>query len=148
MTGNHFFDDLEEVRSGIIDADVVSLFFPYFGKTVLIDTRSNGADGPAIILTDMVRNPQERVKSMEKLRPGFPDVHKMILIPWVRYIYTLRESGIWTTIVERLEECSYLDAEQAADAIFHELKLLERRELITVVKGSTYETIWSRDMSN
>ena len=61
MTGNHFFDDLEEVRSGIIDADVVSLFFPYFGKTVLIDTRSNGADGPVIMLTDMVRNPQERV---------------------------------------------------------------------------------------
>ena len=85
---------------------------------------------------------------MEKLRPGFPDVHKMILIPWVRYIYTLRESGIWTTIVDRLEECSYLEAEQAADAIFHELRLLERRELISVVKGSTYETIWSRDMSN
>ena len=148
MTGNHFFDDLEEVRSGIIDADVVSLSFPYFGKTVLIDTRSNGTDGPAIMLTDMVRNPQERVRSMEKLRPGFPDVHKMILIPWVRYIYTLRESGIWTTIVDRLEECSYLEAEQAADAIFHELRLLERRELISVVKGSTYETIWSRDMSN
>ena len=147
MTGNHFYDDLEEVRSGIIDADVISLFFPYFGKTVLIDTRSNGVDGPAIILTDMVRNPQERVRSMEKLRPGFPDVHKMILIPWVRYIYTLRESGIWTTIVDRLEECSYLEAEQAADAIFHELRLLERGELISVIKGSAYQTIWSRDMS-
>ena len=148
MTGNHFFDDLEEVRSGRIAADVVSIFLPNFGKPVLIDTRSNGADGPAIMLTDMVRNPQERVRSMEKLRPGFPDVHKMILIPWVRYINTLAESGIWATIVERLEECSYLEAEQAAGAIFDELRLLERRELISVVKGSTYETIWSRDMSN
>ena len=72
----------------------------------------------------------------------------MVLIPWVRYIYTLAESGIWATIVERLEECNYLEAEQAAGAIFDELRLLERRELVSVVKGSTYETIWSRDMSN
>ena len=82
MMGNHFFDELEEVKESILEADVLSLFFPYFGKAILLDTRSNETNGPTILLTKMVRNPQERIRSLEQLRPGFPDVDKMILIPW------------------------------------------------------------------
>ena len=77
---------------------------PYFGKTVLIDVRSNETDGPALILTDMVRSPRERIRSMDKLRPGFGDPEKMVLIPWVRYLETLVESGIWDLVVRKLEE--------------------------------------------
>ena len=82
MMGNHFFDELDEVKVSILEADVLSLFFPYFGKAILLDTRSNETDGPVIMLTEMVRSPQERIRSLERLRPGFPDVEKMILIPF------------------------------------------------------------------
>ena len=73
MNGNNFQDDIEEIKNTLLEADVVSLFFPYFGKTVLIDIRSNETDGPALILTEMVRYPRERIRSMEYLMPGFSD---------------------------------------------------------------------------
>jgi len=50
VNGNNFQDDIEEIKNTLLEADVVSLFFPYFGKTVLIDIRSNETDGPALIL--------------------------------------------------------------------------------------------------
>jgi hypothetical protein len=144
LTGNHFFDDLNEVKSSISEADVISLFFPYFGKTVLIDTRSSKDNGPAIFLTEMTRSPQERIKSMKTLRPGFPDVQKMILVPWIRYVATLADSGVWDTIISRLDDCNYMNAQEAADSIFSELRTLEIKELKKVITGTSYRTIWSR----
>jgi len=143
MMGNHFFDELEEVKESILEADVLSLFFPYFGKAILLDTRSNETNGPAILLTKMVRNPQERIRSLEQLRPGFPDVDKMILIPWVRYISTLIESGVWASIVTRLEQTAFIDPEKSTNALLLELKEMERIELICAIRGPKYETIWS-----
>ena len=145
MMRNHFFDELDEVKGSILEADVLSLFFPYFGKAILLDTRSNETDGPVIMLTEMVRSPQERIRSLERLRPGFPDVEKMILIPWVRYISTLVESGIWDSIVTRLEQSTFDDPDKSTEILLSELKKMERVELISAIKGPKYETIWSRD---
>ena len=99
MTNNHFYDDLNDVKANILEADVISIFFPNFKKSVLVDTRSTDTDGPSIMLTPMARSPRERIKSMEKLRPGFPEVKNMILIPWLRYIFSLEESGIWELLI-------------------------------------------------
>ena len=145
MMGNHFFDELDEVKGSILEADVLSLFFPYFGKAILLDTRSNETDGPIIMLTEMVRSPQERIRSLERLRPSFPDVEKMILIPWVRYISTLVESGIWDSIVTRLEQSTFDDSDKSTEVLLSELKKMERAELISAIKGPKYETIWARD---
>ena len=70
MTNNHFYDDLNDVKANILEADVISIFFPNFQKSVLVDTRSNDTDGPSIMLTPMARSPRERVKSMEKIVHG------------------------------------------------------------------------------
>ena len=91
----------------------------------------------------MVRNPQERIRSLEQLRPGFPDVDKMILIPWVRYISTLIESGVWASIVTRLEQTTFIDPEKSTNSLLLELKEMERIELISAIRGPKYETIWS-----
>ncbi len=117
MNGNNFQDDIEEIKNTLLEADVVSLFFPYFGKTVLIDIRSNETDGPALILTEMVRNPRERIRSMEQLRPGFNDPEKMVLIPWVRYLETLIDSGIWSIVIKKLEDASFIDSKASANEI-------------------------------
>lgn len=144
MNGNNFQDDIEEIKNTLLEADVVSLFFPYFGKTVLIDIRSNETDGPALILTEMVRNPRERIRSMGQLRPGFNDPEKMVLIPWVRYLETLIDSGIWSIVIKKLEEASFIDPKASADEIFKKLQNLEHSELADAVNGSSYKTIWSK----
>ena len=144
MNGNNFQDDIEEIKNTLLEADVVSLFFPYFGKTVLIDIRSNETDGPALILTEMVRNPRERIRSMGQLRPGFNDPEKMVLIPWVRYLETLIDSGIWSIVIKKLEEASFIDPKASADEIFKKLQNLEHSELADAVNGPSYKTIWSK----
>ncbi|HCE76772.1 MAG TPA: hypothetical protein DEP04_09105 [Dehalococcoidia bacterium] len=144
MNGNNFQDDIEEIKKTLLEADVISLFFPYFGKTVLFDIRSNETDGPAVILTDMVRSPRERIRSMEKLRPGFDDPEKMVLIPWVRYLETLIDSGIWNLVVNKLEETSYVDPQTSTDEILVKLRNLEYIELANAIKGRSYKTLWSR----
>ena len=144
MNSNNFQDDIDEIKRNLDEADVVSLFFPYFGKSVLIDVRSNDTDGPALILTDMVRSPRERIRSMEKLRPGFGDPEKMVLIPWMRYLETLVESGIWDLVVSKLEASSFIDSKVYSDEILNRLKNFEHIELADVINGSSYETIWSR----
>jgi hypothetical protein len=144
VNGNNFQDNIEEIKNTLLEADVVSLFFPYFGKTVLIDTRSNETDGPALILTEMVRSPRERIRSMEQLRPGFNDPEKMVLIPWVRYLETLIDSGIWSVIIKKLEEASFIDPRVAADEILEKLRNLEHSKLADAVNGPSYKTIWSK----
>ena len=145
MTNNHFYDDLNDVKANILEADVISIFFPNFQKSVLVDTRSNDTDGPSIMLTPMARSPRERVKSMEKLRPGFPEVKNMILIPWLRYIFSLEESGIWELLIERLDQSTHLNSNIAANTILDELKNLEYLELLDVIKGNQYQTIWPKE---
>ena len=145
MTNNHFYDDLNDVKANILEADVISIFFPNFQKSVLVDTRSNDTDGPSIMLTPMARSPRERVKSMEKLRPGFPEVKNMILIPWLRYIFSLEESGIWELLIERLNQSTHLNSNLAANTILDELKNLEYLELLDVIKGDQYQTIWPKE---
>ena len=142
---NHFYDDLNDVKANILEADVISIFFPNFQKSVLVDTRSNDTDGPSIMLTPMARSPRERVKSMEKLRPGFPEVKNMILIPWLRYIFSLEESGIWELLIERLDQSTHLNSNIAANTILDELKNLEYLELLDVIKGDQYQTIWPKE---
>ncbi len=144
MTGNNFFDDLDEVKRSILESNVISIFFPYFRKTILIDTRSSETIGPDIMLTDMVNSPQERIRSMEHLRPGLPELDKMILVPWVRYVGTLVDSGIWGAIIKRLEDCNLKNATDHGNQVLNELKTLENRELAAVVNGHEYQTIWSR----
>ena len=144
MNGNNFQDDIEEIKNTLLEADVVSLFFPYFGKTVLIDIRSNETDGPALILTEMVRSPRERIRSMEQLRPGFNDPEKMVLIPWIRYVETLVDSGIWSVIVKKLEKASFIDPSVSANEILEKLRNLEHRDLADAVNGTSYKTIWSK----
>jgi hypothetical protein len=142
MENNHFYDDLNDVKASILEADVISLFFPNFRKSVLIDTRSNDIEGSEIILTPMAKSPQDRVRSLETLRPGFPQVENMILIPWLRYVSSLRDSGIWDLLIDRLSESSLVHPAAKANAILQQLDELERLELMEVVIGNKYQTIW------
>ena len=63
MTGDTFFDNPEEILISLKNSDVISIFFPYLKKTILIDKRTADNENPTILLTDMVRTPRERVQS-------------------------------------------------------------------------------------
>ena len=109
MHGNYFYDNLNDILENVKTSEVTSIFFPYLRKSILIDLRSNDSDGPAVILTDMVSTPQERIRSLKQLRPNFPEIEKMIIIPWFRYVDTLITSGIWNALIERTTDVTLKD---------------------------------------
>ena len=135
--------DLHEVMKKIDDAEVVSLFFPTLRKAVVIDTRSNEIDGPMIRIMPMVASPQERVRSITKLRSEFPRVKNLTLIPWPRYVDSLANLGLWDRVVKRLKDTGYDEAVSTCQEVLEELRRLEKVELASVVRGENFHTIWS-----
>ncbi|MDP6347188.1 MAG: hypothetical protein QGF81_02320, partial [Dehalococcoidia bacterium] len=64
--------DIEEVKGHIDRADIFAIYFPFVGKTLVVDTRTNTDVGPFIRLLPMTRSVEERLWSLHKMRPGFP----------------------------------------------------------------------------
>jgi len=143
LTGNNFFDKPEEIIKSLKKTDVISIFFPYIKKTILIDKRSTGDEGSVILLTDMARTPRERILSLQTLRPNFPAIENILLIPWTRYVISLKDSGVWEAICDTLEKSA--TKSDTTDKIFEQLTQLEKRSLINVINGSEFKTIWTRD---
>ncbi len=135
--------DADEIMKNIDAADIMSVFFPTFRKAVIIDTRSNSTDGPMIRLMPMAASPQERLRSIRRLRPGFPRVHSLTLIPWPRYVDSLVSLGIWERIVGRFRNAGQTGAVESCEGILTELKRLEKEEFAAVVRGDNYHTLWS-----
>lgn len=135
--------DLDEVMKNLDSAEVMSLFFPTFRKAVVIDTRYNDSDGPMVRIMPMAASPQERLRSIRRLRPGFPRLQNLTLIPWPRYVDSLITLGIWERIVNRFLNSGHKETADACHSILEELRNLERSELASVVRGENYHTIWS-----
>ena len=142
MEGNFLFE-IDEVLRNVQEAEVMSIFFPSFRRALIIDTRSNTDDGPMVRLMPMASSPQDRVRSIRKLRPGFPRLQNLTLIPWQRYVDSLVNLGVWEKIVKRIEESGDPKAIKACDAALTELRRLERQELVAAISGDNYQTIWS-----
>ena len=138
-----FSDDLEGIIRNVSTAEIISLFFPIFRKTVLIDTRHSDAEGPMVRLLPMAASPEERIRSIRRLRPSFPRVRKLALIPWTRYVDSLVSFGVWSVIVKRFKRSGHEGVVEACGSILEELRRLEKAELAAVVMGQNYHTIWS-----
>jgi hypothetical protein len=142
MEGNFLFE-IDEVLRNVQEAEVMSIFFPSFRRALIVDTRSNADDGPMVRLMPMASSPQDRVRSIRKLRPGFPRLQNLTLIPWQRYVESLVNLGVWEKIVTRIEASRDGKAIQACEAALTELRRLEREELVAAISGENYQTIWS-----
>ena len=137
--------DLDEVMESVENAVVMSLFFPAFRKAVVIDTRSNDTEGPLISIMPMAASPQERLRSLRRMRPSFPRVSDLTVVEWTRYVDSLVTLGVWDRIVKRFADSGQDDAVTACGTVLSELRRLEGEELTAVVLGKNYHTIWPLD---
>ena len=101
MDRDDFAVDLEELFNDIDNAEVVSISFPTFDKSAVFDMRSSETEGPMLRIMPMVSSPRERIRSVRRLRPGFPRATNLTVIPWHGYVDTLVQNGIWQKLVER-----------------------------------------------
>ena len=138
-----FVLDIEHIIQSIEKAAVMSLFFPTFGKALVIDTRSTDTQGPMVRIMPMVASPQERIRSLRRLRPGFPRVRGLTVVPWPRYVDSLVTLGVWDRVVQRFADAGQGESVAECECVLRDLRMLEKAELSAVVQGENYHTIWA-----
>lgn len=144
MEGNFLFD-MDEVIRSVKGAEVMSVFFPSLQRSLVVDTRSDAANGAFVGLLPMARSPQDRMRSIRRMRPGLPRPRNLTLIPWQRYISSLVSSGVWDSILERVGESGDGEALADCEKALAELMELEREETIGAITGENHHTLWARD---
>jgi len=137
--------DLQEVRRHLWETQVVGVFFPFMRRTLLIDTRTSPTDPPLIIVTPMVRNMEERLRSLQKLRPRLPKPESMALIAWPRLVGALQRLGVSDLIEERMVGIGGEPLRAKCREAFADLEREERRLVRRAITGEGYETLWQRE---
>ncbi len=143
---NAFNPAAEKIIRALAEAEVMSIFFPWVGKALVVDTRTNAEHGPAVLLDDMVTSPEERLRSIRRLRPYFDTIGQLTLAPWVGSVRSFAERGVMAAIAERLEHMGYPGAAEDATVTFQALRREERRVLLDLIAGDarTTRTMWAR----
>ena len=136
--------DLAEVNRNLDAAEVVSLYFPLLRKTLLIDARSSGIDGPLVKVVPMVSTPEERFRSLRQMRPRFPKPDSITIIPWPKYVGSLVRLRVWDHIVSRFADLGDPELVRRCEACLRELLADERQEIGRAIRGENFQDLWRR----
>ena len=137
--------DLDRVAQNIDEADVITIYFPLLGRTLIMDARCNDSVGPMISLVPIATDSIDRYRSFRRLRPQLPRPDSISMIPWTNRVESLDRMGVWPRILARLgtllgDDC---DLQERAAACLCELGALEVREMLRAVSGDQYHTLWA-----
>lgn len=143
---NAFNLSSNKIIRALAEAEVMSIFFPHAGKALIVDTRHDAENGPAVFVDEMVGSPEERLQSIRRLRPQFKELAQLTLAPWFGSTRTFAAQGILEAIVERLHALGFPDAADGAMAAFRQLRRAEQATLRDLISGDpqTTRTVWSR----
>jgi hypothetical protein len=135
-----------KIIRALAEAEVMSIFFPHAGKALIIDTRHDAENGPAVFVDEMVGSPEERLQSIRRLRPQFKELAQLTLAPWFGSTRTFAEQGILEAIVERFHALGFPGTADEAMTAFRQLRRAETATLRDLITGDpqTTRTVWAR----
>jgi len=139
-------DRVDGVFRFIENAEVMAVFFPKFGQSVVVDVREKNDEPPLVRVVPMAQSIAERLRTIKRMRPGLPRPEDIVAVPWVGYVDALKSSGLWGRVVARVEATGNAEAIDATGKVFEELLHIERLELAQVIIGEQYETLWPREV--
>ena len=93
-------------------------------------------------IVDMVATPEERFRSLRRLRPRFPKPESLTLIPWPKYVQSLVSLGMWEHVVARFVNLGFPDTVRECEACLEELTALEKEEIRRALSGENYKSLW------
>jgi hypothetical protein len=131
---------IEAIRTG----EVVCLFFPRLGKTLILDLRSTDETPPAVFLENMVSSPRERLESLQRLRPQFPLPDELRLAPWFGFVRSLHDTGVFDAIIERCAQTGDTALIGHCHEAIRTLEQTERHFVRAIVRGEMSRTLWQR----
>lgn len=134
----------ERIIAAIRGGDVVCVFFPRIGRTLIVDFRHSIEIPPAVFVEQMVANARERLDSIKRLRPQFDLPDEVKLAPWMGFVRSLEDTGVVDALESRLRETGDARTVAALHRALGELRRIERAALRAVVRGDTTRTLWQR----
>ena len=141
--------DTTEFHNQIIEAiqtgEVVCLFFPRIGKTLVLDLRHTIEIPPGVIIDDMVTRPRDRLERLEKLRPTLPPPEELRIAPWVGSVASLEDTGVASAMLERCAETGDVTTVERCRKAIKTLTKIERDQLRAIVRGEMSRAIWERE---
>jgi len=135
--------DLEETLRALREADVVVIGFGWLSERLLIDGRRSEAAGPYVRVVEPVRSPQDRIRQLRKLRPGFGDPESFGFFPWAGRVDAFVAAGLFERILERCagDQAAADDARSALRKLFE----LDREDIRQAIAGGEkYHTLYER----
>ena len=136
--------DLDEAFRNIEVSEVISIYFPLFRKTLLIDTRYSQDESPMIKIVPMALSIEERSRTLKKLRPNFEKPRSITVLPWPKYIDSLVGLGVWEKVLQRLVDLGYTGVIKKCNRVLEDLYEFELKEVAAVIHGDNYHTMWTR----
>ncbi len=137
---------LMQVMMHIDEAEVMTVFFPLLRRALVVDTRSSYESDPLIEVMPQVGSMEERVTTLERRRPQLGHIKGILGVPWMKSVNTLIEVGVMERIERRLIRAGMSNSGAAlacANAV-RDLHTAEYREMVALIRGEGYETIWER----
>jgi hypothetical protein len=140
-------DSVDGVFKFIENAEVLAVFFPKFGQSVVVDVRHKEGEPPLVRVVPMARSIADRLRTIKRMRPALPRPQDILAVPWVGYVDAMKTLGLWGKVLGRIEQTGFPGALEDAENAFNELVRMERRELAQLIMGDQYETLWARPTS-
>ena len=135
--------DMEEPRRAIAKAEVLVVQFGWLAERLLVDARTSESVGPYIRVVQPVRTPQERIRQLRELRPGFNDPETYIFFPWPGRVEAFVEAGLFARILDRCGDDT--PARTDCQAALEQLLALDREDLRQAIQGGEkYHTLYDR----
>tara|TARA_Y100000588_G_C13944380_1_gene791476 strand:+ start:359 stop:799 length:441 start_codon:yes stop_codon:yes gene_type:complete len=140
-------EEIGEVFKYIKNASVITVFFPKLGRSLVFDLRIKEGYDPLIKIMPMANSVSERIDTLKELRPEFPKIQEIVLIPWVGYVDAIRSSGLWDHLLLEIKKINSNQAILNANNSFDELLEIQQEDLLELLFGDKYETVWESEGS-
>ncbi len=136
---------LSQVLSGISEAEVVTIFFPLLRRAMVIDARTDDQNAFMVKVMPQVNSMEERIRSIEKLRPQLGKVRSILGVPWMKSVRRLDEHGVTRMLVDKLVSAgaTYGEADEAVQGAANQLWRLEKMAFVRMIRGEGFSTLWT-----
>ena len=135
--------DLERVLDSIKEAEVISILFGMIRKSLVIDVRPSETDPPIIRIAAQSRGPEDRLRYIRRQRPSLPRPTNVTMFPWTKSVESFVRLGIYDQLMKRASDTGNPQLIQECENALEELRKLERAEMVAVIRGENYYTVWS-----
>lgn len=134
--------DTEPVEQALATAEVLTIFFPWFGKALVFDTRQRPAVAPLLIVDDMIGSAEERVRDLMRRRPEFPRPARLTAIPWPAGTNSFIDTGAYDWLVRRCYRLGHGHLESDCRRALAIVREAEQRLKLAYVRGEHCRTLY------